>query len=79
MVEVGGGHEPFHRSQLIFEKYPFDDIHRSQAIVYAAPVIIADAVRMPLPDKGCDLLFASHIIEHLPEPDQFLARCQRDD
>ena len=47
VVEVGGGHEPFHRSQLIFDKFPFDNIHRSQALVHRAPVIIADAARLP--------------------------------
>jgi SAM-dependent methyltransferase len=77
VVEVGGGHEPYERSDLILDKYPFDNIHRSQAMVYSAPTAIADAVRLPLPAHGCDWIFASHIIEHLPEPDRFLKEVQR--
>jgi SAM-dependent methyltransferase len=77
VVEVGGGHEPFWRSNVIFDKYPFDNIHRSQDIVHSAPVLIADAGRLPLADDSCDLVFASHIIEHLPNPDLFLNEVKR--
>jgi hypothetical protein len=77
VVEVGGGHQPFWRSDVIFNKYPFDNAHRSQDLVHSAPVLIAYATELPLPDKGCDVIFASHIIEHLPAPDQFLAEVQR--
>ena len=72
VVEIGGGHEPFWRSNIICDKYPFDNIHRSQDLVHSAPVLIADAGRLPLADASCDLIFASHIIEHLPHPDTFL-------
>jgi hypothetical protein len=77
VVEVGGGHRPFPRSDLIIDKYPFEQAHRTADMAHTAPVIIADAVKMPLPDKGCDLLFASHIIEHLPHPDEFVAEIKR--
>jgi hypothetical protein len=77
VVEVGGGHEPFSRSNVIFDKYPFDNIHRSQDIAHSAPVLIADAGRLPLVDDSCDLIFASHIIEHLPDPGLFLNEVKR--
>ena len=77
VVEVGGGHDPFWRSNVIFDKYPFDNLHRADDLVHRAPVMIADANCLPLPDRGCDLLFASHIIEHLPTPDRFLGEVQR--
>jgi SAM-dependent methyltransferase len=77
VVELGGGHQPFWRSDLIFDKFPVDNIHRSQDLVHAAPVIIADATNMPLPDQGCDVIFASHILEHIPQPDKFLREIQR--
>jgi len=77
VVEVGGGHDPFWRSDIIFDKYPFDNLHRSEDLAHRAPVLIADATALPLREHGCDLLFASHLIEHLPEPDRFLAEVQR--
>ena len=77
VVEVGGGHQPFERSNLILDKYPFDNLHRVQDLAHRAPVLIADAVRLPIPAKGCDVLFSSHVIEHLPEPDRFLSEIRR--
>lgn len=77
VVELGGGHQPFPRSDLILDKFPFDNIHRSQDLVHGAPLLIADATNMPLPDKGCDVIFASHILEHIPEPERFLAEVRR--
>lgn len=77
VVEVGGGHQPFPRSNLILDKFPFDNLHRVQGLAHSAPVLIADAVCMPIPDSGCDVLFASHIIEHLEEPDRFLQEAKR--
>jgi hypothetical protein len=77
VVEVGGGHEPFHRSDLNIDKYPFDNLHRLYGIVYHAPTVIADAARLPLPSRGCDWIFASHLIEHLPRPELFVEEIQR--
>jgi hypothetical protein len=77
VIEVGGGHAPFWRSDLIVDKYPFDTVHRTEDLFHAAPVIKADATRLPLPEKACDVLFASHMIEHLREPDKFIKEAQR--
>lgn len=77
VVEVGGGHAPFTRASVIFDKYPFDNFHRSFDLVYPVPVFIADANRMPVPDGGCELVFASHVLEHLPAPDRFLEEVRR--
>lgn len=75
VVEVGGGHQPFGRSDVIFDKYPFDNLHRTQDLARGTPVIIADAARLPL--NRCDVIFASHILEHLPQPDKFLQEVKR--
>lgn len=77
VVEIGAGHRPFFRANLVVEKYPFDEVERIEACAPAAPTIIADAVTLPLPNKGCDVLFASHVLEHLPEPARFLEEARR--
>jgi hypothetical protein len=77
VVEVGAGHQPFYRTDLIIDKYPFDNLHRSLDLVHSAPVVIGDANHLPIHDGGCDLLFASHLIEHLPEPGRFLSEVKR--
>jgi len=59
------------------DKFPFENVHRSEGLVHAAPVIIADPMKLPLPDHGCNLVFASHILEHIPSPDRFLEEVKR--
>ena len=70
VIDVGGGHRPFWRADLVIEKHPFDQsLHRNQPMQFpSVPVIKADALAMPVPDGGCNVVFASHIIEHLPDP-----------
>jgi SAM-dependent methyltransferase len=78
VVDVGGGHRPFWRADLVIEKYPFDRLHRTEAMRFPpVPVIKADALALPIPPGGCDLIFASHIIEHLPDPKGFLSEIKR--
>jgi predicted SAM-dependent methyltransferase len=77
VVEIGSGHNPFHATDLIIDKYPFDNVHRTGDMVYTAPVVKADAIKLPLPIKGCDVLFASHILEHLCKPDKFIEEVKR--
>ncbi|MFI5404080.1 MAG: class I SAM-dependent methyltransferase, partial [Planctomycetota bacterium] len=80
VVEVGAGTIPFHRTRLILDKYPFEDAERAGPIAGSVPVIQADAVRLPLKRGTCDVLFCSHVIEHLEEPGRFVeeaGRCAR--
>lgn len=79
VIDIGGGHRPFWRADVVIEKYPFDhSLHRDHPMQFPrAPVIKADALAIPVPDGGCDLIFASHIIEHLPEPGRFIAEIKR--
>ncbi|NOD78570.1 MULTISPECIES: class I SAM-dependent methyltransferase [unclassified Ruegeria] len=79
VVDVGGGHRPFHRADLVVEKFPFDsDLHRSQPVMFPdAPLVIASAENLPIADQSCDLLFSSHCIEHLPDPPQFIEEIKR--
>lgn len=77
VVEVGAGHMPFHLSDLIVDKYPFENLERWDDIKNTAPVIKADAGKMPLGDGSCDVLFASHVIEHLDDPEAFVREVRR--
>lgn len=77
VVEIGAGSIPFQHTRLILDKYPFDNIERYGDIRNSAPVVKADALRLPLADRGCDVLFVSHVLEHLPEPERFLAEARR--
>ena len=79
VIDIGGGHRPFWRANLVIEKHPFDhSLHRNQPMQFPrVPVIKADAMAIPIPNGGCDLIYASHIIEHLPDPRRFIAEIKR--
>lgn len=77
VVEIGAGPAPFRHTKLILEKYPFDNEERHGDIVNLAPVIKADAAKLPLADQSCDVLFASHVIEHLDEPGRLVEEAKR--
>lgn len=36
-----------------------------------------DATSIPLPDRYADVVFALHVVEHLPQPDQFFSEARR--
>lgn len=79
VIDIGGGHRPFWRADLVIEKHPFEhSLHRTQPMQFPdIPVIKADAIAIPVPNGGCDLIFASHILEHLPDPIRFIDEIKR--
>ena len=77
VVEIGSGPAPFAYTKLIVEKYPFENLERWGDVKNTAPMIQADATRIPLKDQSCDVLFVSHVLEHMERPDEFLNEAQR--
>ena len=77
VVEIGSGPTPFRHTKLIIDKYPFENTERHGDIVNIAPVVKADAVKLPLVDQGCDVIIMSHVIEHLPDPGPFIQEAKR--
>jgi len=77
VVEIGGGHMPFYKTKLILEKYPFENLERWSDAKKIAPMIKADAIKLPLANNSVDVLFASHVLEHVDQPERFLSEAQR--
>jgi ubiquinone/menaquinone biosynthesis C-methylase UbiE len=77
VLEIGAGPTPYAHTDVIVDKYPFDNFERSSDILQTALVVKGDATCLPLPDKSVDLLFLSHVIEHIDDPAAFLAEAQR--
>jgi ubiquinone/menaquinone biosynthesis C-methylase UbiE len=64
----------------LLDKYPEETIHRTtQQIVIpeGKEFITGDALAMPLPDKSFDFIIASHIAEHVEDPEQFCREMSR--
>src|SRR4029079_14779766 len=77
VVEIGAGSIPYWNTKLILDKYPFDNLERYGDIRRTAPVIKADAMKLPLADRSCDVIFMSHVIEHLTDPQKFIMEAKR--
>jgi SAM-dependent methyltransferase len=77
VVEVGSGPDPYPHTDLILEKYPFDNTERWGSVKQIAPIVQADAIEMPLKDQTCDALFVSHVLEHIDQPARFLEEAKR--
>lgn len=78
VVEIGSGHNPRFRSDLLVDKFIVDNYHRAgKAIKIDRPLVAADAYFLPFRDKSIDYLLASHILEHLEDPGRFLEEIMR--
>jgi SAM-dependent methyltransferase len=73
-VEIGGSaHNDFGIDALNVDRYvAMDTVYKQEERRlwgYAKPVdLVAPGHELPLADKSVDFVFASHVIEHLPDP-----------
>ncbi|HLP18232.1 MAG TPA: glycosyltransferase, partial [Bacteroidota bacterium] len=80
VLDVGSGHQPNRRANVILEKYMQGTIHRTtqKAVVPDdKQLIIGDALVMPFHDHAFDFSIASHIAEHVDDPVRFCAELSR--
>ena len=80
VLDVGSGHQPNRRANVIIEKYIHETIHRTtQKIVIPVDknLIVADAHFIPFKNKTFDFVIASHIGEHVDDPIKFCNELQR--
>ncbi len=77
VLDVGSGHNPNPRSDVLCDRYIEDDTERGGAIQVDRPLIVADAHNLPFKDKAFDYVIASHIIEHMDDPVRFCQELTR--
>lgn len=77
VLEIGSGHNPWFRSNILCDRFLNDDTERAGAIKITRPLVIADACCLPFPDDSFDFVFASHVAEHIDDLPMFLSEIQR--
>lgn len=79
VLEVGGGNNPNPRSDILVDRYLYDNHERAGGfkIVVDRPMVVADGYRLPFADKAFDYVICSHILEHMENPKAFLAEVSR--
>lgn len=77
VLDVGSGNSPYPRSDILLDRLQGDAHRCGQALIIDRPLVFGDALRMPFKDKAFDFVVASHILEHMKDPEHFLSELSR--
>lgn len=77
VLEIGSGHQPYYRSDVLLDKFPSGQDERGGKLVIDRPLVIGDAENLPFKDKSFDFVIASHLLEHARHPEQLLKEITR--
>ena len=77
VLDVGAGHAPHPRSDLIVDKYVEDDFERQDPLAMTRPLVVADGEHLPFADRTFSYVIASHVLEHAIDPVAFASEMAR--
>jgi len=78
VLDVGGGHNPFWRSDVIVELLPEDNSHRGEDINIGNRYLIeGDGINLPFRENSFDYIWLNHTIEHSQSPQIFCNELSR--
>lgn len=77
VLDVGAGGNPYPRSDVLMDRLTGAEHRCGESMMIDRPVVFGDASRMPFKDKAFDFVIASHILEHMAEPEVFIKELQR--
>ena len=77
ILEIGSGHNPKARSDVLCDKFITDDEQRGGTIVADRPIVEADGQFLPFADRAFDYVICSHVLEHVEDPAQLIAELER--
>ena len=79
VLDVGGGHNPHPRANVVIDRYLSNNAHRcgDLKILGNQHLIIADGMFLPLKDKMFEYALSSHALEHVEKPYVYLSELSR--
>ena len=79
VLEVGGGHNPHSRSNMVVDKFLDSNYHRSGNIQIHEhqKFMQADGENLPFEDKTFDYVICNQVLEHVEDPAAFLREQMR--
>lgn len=74
VLDVGGGHNPHPRANVVVDKFTNTNYHRSGDIKVRKKqkFIAADGEDLPFKDQEFDYVISCHVLEHVENPVKFL-------
>jgi len=80
VLEIGSGNRPRKRSNVLCDRYPWDNTERSagdEIVLDRRPFVIADAAHLPFKSQSFDYVITSHVLEHVEDPLRVAAELMR--
>lgn len=77
VLDVGSGGNPHPRSDVLLDRLTGSEHRSGNPMLIDRTAVIGDATKLPFKDKSFDFIIASHILEHMPNPELFLSELQR--
>jgi|SRR3989339_273573 len=67
VLEIGSGHNPFYRSDILCDKYITND-ERLSSLKKDRPIVLADCSSLPFKTKSIDYAICLQVLEHVEDP-----------
>jgi len=77
VLEIGSGHNPKPRSDVLCDKLPEDDTERGGKILIDRPFVAADGQYLPFSDKSFDYVICCSVLEHAEDVSLFISEIMR--
>lgn len=77
VLEIGSGHNPSTRSNVLCDKFLIDDTQRGGQIVADRPIVEADGQYLPFADNSFDYVICRHVLEHVEDPELMISELER--
>lgn len=77
VLEIGSGHNPKTRSDVLCDKFIDDDEQRGGNLVVDRPIVEADGQYLPFAEKAFDYVICSHVLEHVEDPKLLISELMR--
>lgn len=77
VLDVGSGGNPHPRSDVLLDRVLGAEHRSGTPMVIDRLTVLGDANKLPFKDKSFDFIIASHILEHMENPEIFISELMR--